>query len=404
MFTISESFKGQHEDYITLPAIKTFIKDNKLSSTSKSREELLNIIEQYARENYSNQEYVMNWIDTVLQEGIREIHLYHFQIKPETKIVLSKKDSAQKHINNFVDKTSNGHICGNNYTDQFTLVKASAIETSNDIKLTFMFCKKIINFESKLDRKKIVEYPVIAEYYVNSEWLLIKAKPKSNLFKYVDDFKLESAEPVRYEKQIDEIRDYIKNKLDFVQFDRHAVENNLKRKVFELLDKFTYTPEPIKNIIDDNKSHIERISEEIMAIANLPKAQFDDINSDICNIVEKYISIYWKKKDDFIKDREAYPVRLCATDDEESKVEQEAALSEPLQTKAIFFDNKKMLYKNKKCDGVHFCWKRKDKGYFKEYFNVYFKIHKGRCSIKFPEYTEMEDIYNVLFSVIDIKQ
>lgn len=404
MFTISESFKGQHEDYITLPTIKTFVKDNKLSSTSKNREELLNIIEQYARNNSSNQERVMNWIDTVLQEGIREIHLYHFQIKPETKIVLSKKDSAQKHINNFVDKTSNGHICGNNYTDQFALVKASAIETSNDIKLIFMFCKKIINFESKSARKKIVEYPVIAEYYVNSEWLLIKAKPKSNLFKYVDDFKLESAEPVRYEKQIDEIRDWLKNRLDFVQFDRYAVENNLKRKVFELLDKFTHTPEPIKNIVDNNKFHIEKIAEEIMAIANVPKSQFDDINSDISNIVEKYISIYWKEKNDFIKDREAYPVRLCATDDEESKVEQEAALKEPLQTKAIFFDNKKMLYKNEKCDGVHFCWKRKDRGYFTEYFNVYFKIYKGRCSIKFPEYTEMEDINNVLFSVIGIKQ
>ena len=95
MFTISESFRGQHEDYITLPAIKTFVNDNKLSSTYKSREELLNIIEQYARESYLNQEYVMNWIDTVLQEGIREIHLYHFQIEPETKIVLSKKDNVK---------------------------------------------------------------------------------------------------------------------------------------------------------------------------------------------------------------------------------------------------------------------------------------------------------------------
>lgn len=130
-----------------------------------------------------------------------------------------------------------------------------------------------------------------------------------------------------------------------------------------------------------------------------------DIESDIKNIVEKYLSINWKDKDIFIKDRDAYPVKLSATDEEESKIEQTAAALEPLQTKALFFDNKKMLYKNKSCDGIIFKWKRNNpiNGQDDEFKVRMGVTPKGECIFKFTEYTVKEDMENVIFSIIGIK-
>jgi hypothetical protein len=131
-----------------------------------------------------------------------------------------------------------------------------------------------------------------------------------------------------------------------------------------------------------------------------------DILEDINNIVEKYLSINWSDKNIFIQDRSAYPIKLSATDEEESKVEQSAAVAEPLQTKALFFDNKKMLYKSEMCDGVVLQWKRINSKYFPtDSFKVKISVNaKGACIFKFSEYTSQEDIENVVFSLIRAKR
>lgn len=90
---------------------------------------------------------------------------------------------------------------------------------------------------------------------------------------------------------------------------------------------------------------------------------------------------------------------MNATDEEDSKVEQTAALEEPLQSKAIFFDNKKMLQKSQACDGVTFMFAR-DKMYCSKQFKVKIVVNKDYCILKFTEYTMEEDIIHVLFSLI----
>ena len=62
-----------------------------------------------------------------------------------------------------------------------------------------------------------------------------------------------------------------------------------------------------------------------------------------------------------------------------------------------------MLYKNRKCEGVTFMWKRSLKQNFpNKYFTVIISSDKeGKCVFKFREYTSMEDIENVLFSIIN---
>lgn len=220
----------------------------------------------------------------------------------------------------------------------------------------------------------------------------------------MDNFTSDKGISTNFEKQIIEIEGKISDILGFISSDRRLVENTLKTKVFELLSRFSDTPEPIKKILDENEEIIKQTSNLIQTAANAPDRQLTNVEEDIRNILEKYISINWKNKEDFKNDREAFPVKLIATDDEESKVEQESKSREALQTKEIFFDNKKRLYTNRKCDGVEFEWARKNKGFFdSDHFNVSFVIKKGKCIIKFREYTEMEDIRNVLFSIVGIK-
>ena len=135
-------------------------------------------------------------------------------------------------------------------------------------------------------------------------------------------------------------------------------------------------------------------------ICDLRTGYKKDVQSNVLNMVEKYFSISYPDKQIFIKDREAYPLKLNATDEEDSKVEQTAAWEEPLQSKAIFFDNKKMLQKSQACDGVTFMFARLNTMYCTRQFKVKIVVNKDYCMLKFTEYTMEEDIIHVLFSLI----
>lgn len=190
---------------------------------------------------------------------------------------------------------------------------------------------------------------------------------------------------------------------------RTATAAVLKNKIFKLLDKYSQTPTEIAAIISDHDDLIQQIYSTIQGICTipnlcvLPQSMQLDVVGDISNIIEKYLSINWKSKRIFIQDRDAYPIKISATDEEESKVEQTAASTEPLQTKALFFDNKKMLYKSKSCDGVTFRWMRKNPiSSQSSSFCVRIAANpRGECVFKFSEYAAKEDIENVVFSIIN---
>lgn len=124
---------------------------------------------------------------------------------------------------------------------------------------------------------------------------------------------------------------------------------------------------------------------------------------DIKNLAEKYLSITWSDKNIFIKDREAYPTRLSATDEEESKIDQSAAtIDDPLQSKEVFFDNKRMLQNQKRCEGLTLIWKRRDRTYYSDpAFPVRFSEKGGTCTLSFKKYVAEEDIQHVLFAIIN---
>ena len=406
MLRIPTTFTKNNEDYITLPAIKRFIKS--LGETSMKislpREELINSVLEYGNQSDENAELVQGWVDSVIHEGIKDIHLFYIELKSPLQILFNTPVKAKQYLNNYVPKGLSSHICANNYGVDFSLIEANLEDTCHGRKVKLVYCKKLHMHDKQKSLTKEIYYPITAEYYIDNAWLLIRAKPRSNMFKYnPDGFNLETSEPVTTDRLIREVYELVGKILEFENNDRSYSSQMIKNRIFNLLDKYSSTPREISALMEKEEASIDTVSDNIKSICMVPATMFSDVDDDIKNIVEKYLSINWKDKQIFIKDREAYPVKLSATDEEESKVEQSAALDDPLQTKALFFDNKKMLYKNKSCDGVVFRWKRRDSFYFPDdTFTVRIFVNtKGVCIFKFMEYTAKEDIENVLFSVIN---
>lgn len=412
MIKIPETYYKNNEDYITIPAIKKFMKshpDGKFK-LNLQREDLMKSIVEYGNQDANKEEIVLTWIDDILIEGIKDVYLTFLPIKNEIlKHSLSDDEKFSKYIKPFLSSSLSPHICENKYNNTLVLVNCKYSNTEFGNKITFIFCRKLFMHNKKQMHTRGIDYPIIAEYYIESECLLVRAKPRSNLYDYSEKgFIIENAKSTTTEKQIKEAKEKVISILGLEDVDKSYASEMLKSRIFKVLDKYTNTPQEIKLVMESNKNIISSIADNIIGICNGEDAccnittQGKDIISDIENLVEKYLSINWKDKEVFIKDRDAYPIKLSATDEEESKVEQTAALEAPLQTKALFFDNKKMLYKSSKCDGVTFQWQRLNNDMFEDHFAV--KIHaspKGDCVFKFPKYTESEDINNVIFSIVN---
>lgn len=410
MLTIPATYYNNNEDYITLTAIRSFMRNHPEGKfkVSLPREELLDSIIDFGNQNDSNSETVLNWIDAVLQEGIKDIYLQYATISEEMQLLFTSKSGIENYLDTYRNKTLNHHVCMNTYGQQYILVSALYIENSK--RITFVYCRKLHIHDKKNRTTKEIDYPVIADYFLDSAWLLIRAKPRSNLYIFnPDGFDIEEAESTTTEKEIRLVSSLVGKILQVQKESKSFISAQLKNKIFNLLHAYSNTPTEIAKVMEEKKSEIQDIANNIQTLCTVPnycnisQSMAKDIKEDISNIIEKYLSINWKDKNIFIKDRMAYPVKLSATDEEESKVEQSAALEEPLQTKALFFDNKKMLYKSKQCDGVVFQWKRKNpENFLRDSFAVrIFVNQKGHCVFKFSEYTAKEDIENVVFSIIN---
>lgn len=413
VLNIPNSFKNNGEDYITRPVIYNFVKTHRIETKGiNKRIDFMDKIVEFGNACDENKSIVLNWIDDTIQEGIKDIYLKYTPLSNEISVLCSKKDKLTEYLEFHISKRLNKHFCQNEYTKEFALINASVQHSELGDKILFFFCKKLYSYDSKKKLVKPIIYPVIAEYYIDGNWLIVKAKPKSNLYIYSEEnFDIEKNDSTTTEKEVYDVMGRVASILQIQEVDKLSAGLMLRKKIFGLLDKYTMTPDEIETAISVEERTITEMTQRIINICTVkekcqvPQNTHRDIENDIRNLVEKYLSINWKDKEVFIKDRDAYPVKLSATDEEESKVEQTAAASEPLQTKALFFDNKKMLYKNKSCDGIVLKWKRTSPASKRElFFNVRITINaKGLCVFKFTEYTEKEDIENVIFSIIKAK-
>lgn len=401
MFSIPHTFANEDESYITIPALRRFAKEKKKEDlkTTVDRPQLMEDIEKYANQSVEKEEEVLDWLDQVLVEGIKDVQIKY--LDDTFQVSLLENDEYVKGI---LDPTladnNNCHLCGN-YTENLRLYRYEIISESEQGRRIKMYLGKLLSTYDKNKGSAQTPYPVFVELFLDKSLIVARAKSKSGLYKYMKDFVLEAATSTTAEKQMGDAIDHVCGLFAIDTASNYESSEHFKNQLYLMLERYTKTPKEIVDLMNEKTAEIDRIVDLVMEdICNLPDGYRADVESNVLNMVEKYFSISYPDKKIFTRDRDAYPLRLNATDEEDSKVEQTAALERPLQSKAVFFDNKKMLQKSQSCDGVSFMFNRINTLYCTRQFKVKIVIYKDFCTLKFTEYTMEEDIINVLFSFI----
>ena len=402
MFSVPYTFANEDESYITIPALKRFAREKKNEDlkTTVDRPQLLQDIENYANQSPENEAEVLDWLDQVLVEGIKDVQIKLIDDEPFTTSFIDQDEFVEKVLEPLIVNKTNRHL-NKGYTESLGVFRYEITNESVFGRRIRLYMGKLLCTFDKKHGAATVPYPIAVDVYCDAGIIVARAKSKSGLYKYEEDFVLEKATPTKSEKETAAAIKWVAEKLVLNTRKSFEAETVFKSQLYDMLEKYKKTPTEIINLMDAKKTEIDGVVETVMhQICNLRAAYREDVKSNVLNMVEKYFSISYPNKQIFIKDREAYPLKLNATDEEDSKVEQTAALEEPLQSKAIFFDNKKMLQKSRACDGVTFMFARLNTMYFSRHFKVKIVVNKDYCMLKFTEYTMEEDIIHVLFSLI----
>lgn len=402
MFSVPYTFANEDESYITIPALKRFAREKKNEDlkTTVDRPQLLQDIENYANQSPENEAEVLDWLDQVLVEGIKDVQIKLIDDESFTTSFIDQDEFVEKVLEPLIVNKTNRHL-NKGYTESLGVFRYEITNESVFGRKIRLYMGKLLCTFDKKHGAATVPYPIAVDVYCDAGIIVARAKSKSGLYKYEEDFVLEKATPTKSEKETAAAIKWVAEKLVLNTRKSFEAETVFKSRLYDMLEKYTKTPTEIINLMDAKKTEIDGVVETVMhQICNLRAAYREDVKSNVLNMVEKYFSISYPNKQIFIKDREAYPLKLNATDEEDSKVEQTAALEEPLQSKAIFFDNKKMLQKSRACDGVTFMFARLNTMYCARQFKVKIVVNKDYCMLKFTEYTMEEDIIHVLFSLI----
>ena len=402
MFSVTYTFANEDESYITIPALKRFAREKKNEDlkTTVDRPQLLQDIENYANQSPENEAEVLDWLDQVLVEGIKDVQIKLIDDESFTTSFIDQDEFVEKVLEPLIVNKTNRHL-NKGYTESLGVFRYEITNESVFGRRIRLYMGKLLCTFDKKHGAATVPYPIAVDVYCDAGIIVARAKSKSGLYKYEEDFVLEKATPTKSEKETAAAIKWVAEKLVLNTRKSFEAETVFKSQLYDMLEKYTKTPTEIINLMDAKKTEIDGVVETVMhQICNLRAAYREDVKSNVLNMVEKYFSISYPNKQIFIKDREAYPLKLNATDEEDSKVEQTAALEEPLQSKAIFFDNKKMLQKSRACDGVTFMFARLNTMYCSRQFKVKIVVNKDYCMLKFTEYTMEEDIIHVLFSLI----
>ena len=404
-------FCNPEEEYWTIPPILSFLKDNQVKidninvNKGNNKAKLVSAALDFAKANKANEQIFAEWVDKTVKEGIKEIVLYKCRIDNGISLILSNEEGIQKHLDKYVDKESTGYLINSQYDNQTKLIKYTSSTMRGKRVLTLYFCRMVTYIEKRNLNARNIEFPVIFDFFIDDGWYVVRYKSRSNLYEYNQESQSVYAtmeQSLNAEKPVRDAVDYAKRILGITDVDDKEQAYNLKKKFYKLLKSFTETPPEIQTELDQYQTFITDIEQKIKELCGIPENQISGLHCDIRNLFEKYISINRQDKEIFTRKRNAYPVKLCATDEEDSHVDQAAGGDAgPLQSKAIFFDNKRMIDNDKTCDGLTLKWRRNTRTYYTETFTVRISEKKGKCNLSFKEYTAEEDIQDVLFSIID---
>ncbi len=395
------SFKNKNEEYFIINNIQQFCNENNLP-TSLDKVELLNRIEEFGKMKDDNGIKVMSWADKCLKEGIKKILITSVE---GTRRLRNRTSEEWKLIINrgFAIESCKYILEAENF-QELKLCKYT-VSTNNNVveKISFNFTILLKEQKGREDIYNTIIYPIFIDLYVQNSFIVGRAKSKSSLYKYFNDDE-QIGKNISCDLLIQEAFSIIYEKLGITRASVPYNMDLLKRKLHKMVDECTNTPESIVIRLDREIEWREKFVKEFFfrqAIDITEGDYYKDALHDLKIFMEKYISITTKDKGIFTEDRYGYPIQISATDEDFSSVEETSSEEVPLQCTPIFFDNKRLIQKQKKCDNVLFVFKRNPQIYFtRKSYRCIIKELKGYLHLEFRKYVLEEDIDNVLSRII----
>lgn len=399
---IKASLKREANKYINMPKIQKFCKENDLGYADL-RPNGIKTIEEFADSSEENREKVNIWLDECVKEGIKHIYLSKIIfIENEEKY---KSEFFWKQFIKKYDIKENLHINDCNSEEG---IKYSGIHLeieNNVVKKVNLLLSLLVADASKSHTNPAIEgYPIFIELDISKNLIIIRLKSKSKMYrtKVIDEEKeiraIDLDNKVSTEGIAYNLIKKLSRNIGFVTTDSKTFNDEIKNAYYAILNEIVETPKDIKDTITMFKELNQKYISDMIEKTEISCKYTESIEEDLNMLLEKFISISYPDKNIF-KQSYAFPVKLTATDSEDTKVEETAANYQPLQTKAAFYDHKKIINAEKKCDGMTLNVYRRDTTYYKKIpFVVKFDFLYGKAlsRIRFEEYVEEVDIQNVL--------
>lgn len=396
----------KNDEYITIPRIKKFCKDNNLGNIM-FKEEGIKTIEKFSESSLENEHLVNEWLDEVVKEGIKYSYIKKLR-NNETSVMYKSEVFWRKFEQREFKSRNTSNINKAKFSNKIQIFNVKLSNKNSFIsKINFTLGLLVYEVKKGLDGGLLLDkiiYPAFVELDLIHNILEVRLKSKSKIYRIRKDegaFEEKLGNKITTDNMSIEIVKFLKDKLGFEEEELGISKKIFFASYYRLLESLTTTPIEIKNKINCNINMLNKFAEKVFIDLELNTKYIDMAKEDMNIWLEKFISLSESDKNVFMKNRDGYPIKLVATDSDDTRVEETSANREPLQTKPSFFDHKKILQREKLCDGLCLAFKREDTLYYgSQPFLVTMFYKNGFGILKFHEYVEEGDIQNVLSRVI----
>lgn len=388
------------DNYLQNPILKRFCKEHGLKTT-ENRADLIREITEFANVCNENKNDTISWLAPKLKEGSKE-YCYKkiYSLNPVLKNPIVMQESLKK----IFPKCPFDTLFTCNTSEELSCINYEIlVNDKNEVsKISLIYTRLVLEGKIAEEFGDYTTFPVFIDLYLNEGFIVSAAKAKSTLFDYSESKYLARDRNFDTKKNAVEIIDTILSALYLETIeDVKKVKNINSQMLYKLYNEYSFTPQKVQEEIDSTKDISHAFVNKIFDMLNLSQFNKESALTDISIFVEKYVSINGNNESIFKEDRDAYLVQITSDDVQDTtKVDTESSLTVPLQCTEAFFDNKKTVVKNKKCNKINLCFRRKTHLYFgNKPFCVLFSTKGTVGTFKISHYAEEADVDNVLQTI-----
>lgn len=391
------------DDYLQNPILRRFLKDHNLDLVY-NRADYINAIHTYAAQNDETEQETRDWLLKVAKEGSKEIcyrKIYGINDWHRDPALIEAK------IKELYPACPMKNILTYTNTGDRTMIEYHIITNAdNEVsKIEFTFSKLFLYGEPG-NIGNLTSFPVFIEIYLDSGFVVSRAKAKSTLYKYtegnpflVSDDKVDTMEyAVSIINEIAAIFGFE------MTTNPRIVKMENSQALYRIFQKYSFTPTDVEEKVQTQSDLVNSFVNQLFSNLGLDAKNKEKAVLDGKIFVEKFISINGNNEDVFKQDRPAYLIKVTADDEIElTKIDTTSDKHVPLQCTEAFFDSKKSVIKSGTCKRLTLIFKRADETYFPKSNPLVVQLgtHKDHGYVKTMQYAEEADIQNVLQSIFE---